>query len=84
MVAQPWRAGIERNKKRAIGNRKSEIFHVPLAEIRNDRCDLSISRYKQIEHKEIEYEKPGVIMKKVMRLEKEIENDIEAIKAMIR
>ena len=43
-----------------------------------------ISRYRQIEHKEIEYEEPRVIMQKVMRLQKEIESDIEAIKSMIR
>lgn len=56
---------------------------VPADEIRASKYDLSISLYKQIEHKEIEYEKPGVIMEKVIQLEKQIENDIEAIKAMI-
>jgi hypothetical protein len=38
---------------------------------------------KQIEHKEIEYEKPGVIMQKVMRLEKEISKDIDEIRTML-
>ncbi|MDP2887105.1 MAG: hypothetical protein Q8P51_19030 [Ignavibacteria bacterium] len=65
--------------KSTIENRLSKFFCVPVAEIRNNKYDLSISRYK-----EIEYEKLGVIMQKVMRLEKEIENDIEAIKEMIR
>jgi type I restriction enzyme M protein len=62
----------------------SKFFLVPAGEIRSNKYDLSISRYREIEHKEVEYEKPGVIMNKVMRLEKEIEKDIEAIEAMIR
>lgn len=65
-------------------DRKAKSFLVPADEIRANKYDLSISRYKQIEHKEIAYEKPELIMEKVMRLEKEIANDIEAIKAMIR
>jgi hypothetical protein len=42
------------------------------------------SRYKEIQHKETQYEKPEVIMDKVVQLAKQIENDIEAIKSMIR
>jgi ferritin len=42
------------------------------------------SRYKEIDHKEIEYEKPDVIMAKVLELEKEIARDIQNINAMIR
>jgi len=55
-------------------------FLVPADEIRANKYDLSISRYKQIEHKQIDYEKPDIIMEKVMQLE----NDLEVIKAMIR
>jgi hypothetical protein len=44
----------------------------------------ALVRFLQAEHKEIEYEKPGVIMEKVMQLEKQIENDIQAIKGMIQ
>jgi hypothetical protein len=42
-----------------------------------------ISRYKEIEHKEIEYEKPGVIMQKVKELESAIRRDVDEIKRMI-
>ena len=65
-------------------DRKGKCFLVPAEEIRANKYDLSISRYKQIEHKEIVYERPDVIMEKVMVLEREIGNDIEAIKKMIR
>jgi type I restriction enzyme M protein len=70
--------------KSKIANRKSKIFTVPADEIRSNKYDLSISRYREIEHRVIEYEKPGVIMEKVVELERQIESDIESIKAMIR
>ena len=35
-----------------------KCFFVAAEEIRANKYDLSISRYKQIEHKEIEYDKP--------------------------
>ncbi len=61
-----------------------KIVVVPVADIRANKYDLSISRYKEIEHTEIEYEKPDVIMDKVLELEKEIVRDIEEIKAMMK
>jgi type I restriction-modification system DNA methylase subunit len=65
------------------GDRKGKCFLVPADEIRANKYDLSNSRYKQIEHKEIEYEKPGVIMGKVMALEREIAKDVQEIKKML-
>ena len=63
----------------SLANRKSKFFAVAADEIRSNKYDLSISRYKEIEHKEIEYEKPDIIMEKTMQLEKQIESDIESI-----
>jgi type I restriction enzyme M protein len=51
---------------------------------RANKYDLSISRYKQIEHKEVEYEKPNIVMEKVLVLEKDIAMDIQEIKSMIQ
>lgn len=56
---------------------------VSVDEIRANKYALSVSRYKPIEHKEIEYEKPDVIMKKMLNLEKEIAKDIEEIQTML-
>ena len=64
-------------------DRGQKCFLVSVSEIRSNKYDLSISRYKEIEHKEIEYEKPGVIMAKVLELEKEIAEDIGEIKTML-
>jgi len=56
---------------------------VDIKEIKENKYDLSISRYKKIEYEEIKYEKPNVIMEKVLNLEKEIERDIKQIRGMI-
>ena len=40
-------------------------------------------RLLRLEHQEIEYEKPEVIMKKVLELEGEIAKDIEEIKKFL-
>lgn len=63
---------------------KGKCFLVPADEIRANKYDLSISRYKQIEHKEIKYEKPDVIIKNVMALEREIAKDVNEIQGLIR
>jgi type I restriction enzyme M protein len=65
-------------------NRKNKSFFVTVDEIRANKYDLSISRYKEIEHKEIEYEKPAVILDKVLKMEKEIEGELKALRKLIK
>lgn len=72
-IVEKWKTKAESKKS----------LLVSVDEIRANKYDLSISRYKPIEHKEIEYEKPDVIMKKVLKLEKEIAKDIEEIQTML-
>ena len=72
----------ERNKS-TISNRKSKFFTVLANEIRSNKYDLSISRYKQIVHEEIDYEKPEVTLEKVLDLEKEISIEISNIQKLI-
>jgi type I restriction enzyme M protein len=74
-IIEKWRS---RSKSR-IGNRKSKFFPVLASDIRANKYDLSISRYKEIEHMETEYENPEAIMKKVMGLEREIEEIVAEI-----
>ena len=63
----------------AKNGRSGKCFLVPVAALRANTYDLSISRYKEIEHKEIEYEKPEAIIKKVLELEREIAKEIDEI-----
>lgn len=45
--------------------------------------DLSINRYKEVEHEEIEYEKPSVIIKELRGLEKDISNGLAKLEEML-
>ncbi|MBU2446577.1 MAG: SAM-dependent methyltransferase, partial [Bacteroidetes bacterium] len=68
------RNGVSSYKKAIIVNVK---------DIRENKYDLSISRYKPIEYEKVEYEKPDVLMDKVLNLEKEIAENINSIKKML-
>jgi len=66
---------IERFKNRHKEDnkdRKKKHFFVSIKEIKDNNYDLSISKYKEIEYDEVKYEKPEVIKKKILDLEKNI------------
>lgn len=52
-------------------DRTSQSFLVPVEEIQDNDWDLSINRYKEIVYEEVEYDAPQIIMKKIMKLNKE-------------
>ena len=63
-------------------SRKEQSFVVPVEEIRANDYDLSINKYKEVERVKVEYEKPEVIMSRIMMLEKEIHaamSDLEKV-----
>lgn len=71
---------IEKFKKREKENfedKKAKCFFVPFEEIKANGYDLSISKYKEIVHEEVNYEKPHIIKKKILDLE---ENIIKTLK----
>lgn len=55
-----------------LEDRKSKSFFVPFDEIKENDYNLSISTYKEIEYKDIEYEPPEVIKEKILDLEEKI------------
>jgi len=61
-------------------DRKKKCFFVPIAEIKSNNYDLSISKYQEIEYEEIEYEKPEIIKKKILELERRIIDALEELK----
>ncbi len=56
---------------------------VPFSEIKKNDYNLSISRYKKVEHEEVVYEEPEVLIEKVLQLEEEIAKELQELKAMI-
>ncbi len=77
---------IERWKKRdpkKDTDRKARAFFVPASEIRENKFDLSINRYKEVAYEEVQYEPPKVILKKLRKLEKEISKDLDELEGML-
>jgi len=72
---------ISKWKKKEVAHKS---FTVDVKEIKANKYDLSISRYKNIEYEEVVYGKPEVIMEKVLLLEKEISNEISEIKKLVK
>jgi type I restriction enzyme M protein len=65
-------------------DRTDKAFFVSKAEITQNNFDLSVSRYKQIVHEEVEHDPPQRILKRLKKLEAEIAADLEDLEAMLR
>ena len=78
-VRKRW---AERDVKKDT-DRKAKAFFVPKSEIGENDYDLSLSRYKEIVHPEIEYDPPQVILGRLKSLEKEIAEDLAELEAML-
>lgn len=64
--------------------RTAQSFSVPKAEIAaTGTYDLSLNRYKEVEHEEVEYEAPAAIIADLKRLEAEISDGLAKLEAML-
>ena len=64
--------------------RTAQSFSVPKAEIAaTGTYDLSLNRYKEVEHEEVEYESPAAIIADLKRLETEIRDGLAKLEAML-
>ena len=64
-------------------DRKEKAFFVPVADIRDNRYDLSINRYKEVVYEEEEYDPPKVILSKVMEIETDITKGLSELREML-
>ena len=74
-----WR---KKNPKKDT-DRTAKHFMVPVAEIREKSFDLSINRYKETVHVEVEFESPKVIIGRLRELEAEISTELRALEGML-
>jgi type I restriction enzyme M protein len=79
-IIAKWKA---RDKKKAPG-KGEKWFWVDVKDIRENKYDLSISRYKPVVYEEVKYDKPQVILAKAAALEAEISNSISELKEIIK
>lgn len=78
-IVKQWH---ERHKKKK-NNRKAKYFWIDRSEIEENDYDLSVNRYKEESDETTEYEKPAVLLSKIEKLEKEIDNGISYLKQSI-
>lgn len=72
------RDGEERSRPRT-----AQSFRVPKAEIAGNGYDLSLNRYREIEHEAIEHRPPKEIMAELWRLEDEIRQGMKELEALL-
>ena len=63
--------------------RTAQSFMVPKAEIEANDYDLSLSRYKEVEHEATEHESPKVILERLAALEAEIAKGRAELEGML-
>ena len=64
--------------------RSEQSFLVPKAEIASNDYDLSISRYKQVVHAQVQYDPPQKILAELKALEAEIMQGVEELEGMLQ
>ena len=64
-------------------DRTDKAFFVPVKEIRDNKYDLSINRYKEIVYEEEKYDPPKEILARMKKLEAQIMADIEGLEGML-
>ncbi len=63
--------------------RTDKSFLVPVSEIRDNKYDLSINRYKEVVYEEKVYEKPAVIIEQIEALDQERADLLKQLKEML-
>lgn len=72
---------LENEKSR---KRTEQSFLVPKADIVANSYDLSLNRYKEIVHEEIEYDSPQEIFANLARLETEIQQGMKELEGLLK
>ena len=68
----------EKNRKRT-----DKSFLVPVKDLRENKYDLSINRYKEVVHIEKVYETPSVIIEQIEVLDKKRTDLLKQLKSML-
>jgi type I restriction enzyme M protein len=79
-VVRRWgeRDGAERNRPRT-----AQSFCVPKSDIAAAAYDLSLNRYKEVEHEEVAHESPAAILADLRGIEKEIADGMVRLEEML-
>lgn len=68
---------------KAFGDKKQQAFVVDAEDIKTNKYDLSINRYKEVVYEEEKYDPPQKILKRLMALETDIMNELKDLEGML-
>ena len=79
-VVTRWAArnGAERDRPRT-----AQSFCVPKADVVAAAYDLSLNRYREVEHEEVAHERPAAILADLRRIEAEIADSMKRLEEMV-
>ena len=79
-ILQRW----QNREAEADRKRTDQSFLVPKADIVANGYDLSINRYKEVIHEQVQYDPPKTIIARLKALEAEITQDLEELEGMLK
>jgi type I restriction enzyme M protein len=65
-------------------DRASRHFFVPVEEIRGNNYDLSVNRYREVAHEEIDHVPPKQLIAELSELEREIQKGLKELEGMLK
>ncbi len=74
----------ERDKDERKNPRTAQSFCVPKADIAAQGYDLSLNRYKEVVHDDVEHRPPKEILTELAKLEAEIQKGMKELEAMLK
>jgi type I restriction enzyme M protein len=80
-VLARWKRRDKEERKRA---RTEQSFCVPKADIEAQGYDLSLNRYKEVVHEEVNHRPPKEILAELAKLEVEIQQGMKELEGMLR
>ncbi|MGE5340321.1 MAG: type I restriction-modification system subunit M [Candidatus Omnitrophota bacterium] len=78
-IVDRWNA-LEAEARR---DRTEQSFFVPASEIRENGYDLSINRYKELVHEEVDHVHPKAIISELKEIEAEIQEELLGLEGML-
>jgi len=79
-VLERW---AQRERSERERPRTAQSFCVPKTDIAAQGYDLSLNRYKEVVHKEIEHRAPKAILADLVKLEDEIQREVRELEGML-
>lgn len=80
-VLARWNSRTTTERKRS---RTAASFCVPRGDISATGYDLSLNRYKEVVHEQVEHRPPSAILADLAKLEKEIQSGISELEGMLK